>query len=97
MLNRLKSLLAAPPAVQPPSEALSTALLLLELASADFSSDDVELARVRSLLQARFALDAAALDALLVEARGQGPQLGVAAPVRWYAEQQSSMPTASAR
>lgn len=69
MLNRLKSLLAAPPAVQPPSEALSTALLLLELASADFSSDDIELARVRSLLQARFALDAAALDALLVEAR----------------------------
>ncbi len=69
MLNRLKNLLAAPSAPQPPSEALSTALLLLELGRADFSFDDVEMARIREVLQAHFALDAAALDALLDEAR----------------------------
>ena len=69
MLNRLKSLLGTPDAPKPPSEALSTALLLLELARADFEFDDVELSRVRELLQARFGLDGAALDALLAQAR----------------------------
>ncbi len=69
MLNRLKSLLGTSEAPKPPSEALSTALLLLELARADFEFDDVELSRVRELLQARFGLDGAALDALLAQAR----------------------------
>ncbi len=69
VLNRLKNLLSAPAAPKPPSEALSTALLLLELARADFEFDDTELGRVRELLQARYGLDPAALDALLDEAR----------------------------
>lgn len=70
VLNRLKNLLAKPDA-QPraPSEALSTALLLLELARADFAFDDIELARVRELLQARYGLDADAVDTLLTQAR----------------------------
>ena len=55
VLNRLKSLLGSPEAPKPPSEALSTALLLLELARADFAFEDIEMARVRELLQARFA------------------------------------------
>jgi len=69
VLNRLKSLLGSPEAPKPPSEALSTALLLLELARADFEFEEVELTRVRELLQARFGLDNAALDALLAQAR----------------------------
>ena len=72
MLNRLKSLLGSPvPPPQAPSEALSTALLLLELARSDFDFDDVELSRIRELLKARYGLDHAALDALLEDARAR--------------------------
>lgn len=74
MLNRLKSLLGSPESPKPPSEALSTALLLLELGRADFAFDDVEMARVRELLQARFGLDGGALDLLLTEARDKARQ-----------------------
>jgi uncharacterized tellurite resistance protein B-like protein len=68
LLNRLKSLLAAPPVDKGPTEALSTALLLLELARADFDLGVVELARVRELLASRYGLDAAALDRLIAQA-----------------------------
>jgi len=69
VLNRLKNLLGTPDAPKPPSESLSTALLLLELARADFEFEEVELTRVRELLQTRFGLDNAALDTLLAQAR----------------------------
>ena len=74
MLNRLKSLLGSPESPKPPSEALSTALLLLELARADFAFEAPELARIRELLQARYGLDGAALDTLLAEAGDQARQ-----------------------
>ena len=50
LLNRLKSLLAVPEAAKGPGESLSTALLLLELARADFDLGQVEMDRVRALL-----------------------------------------------
>lgn len=69
LLNRLKSLLAAPSQTDTrPSEALSTALLLLELARSDFDLGEIELARMRSLLAARYGLDDAALDTLIAQA-----------------------------
>ncbi len=70
MLNRLKALLGTPPSgTQPPSEALATALLLLELARSDFEIAEAEQQRIRDLLAQRFDLDATGLDALLEEAR----------------------------
>lgn len=51
-----------------PSEALSTALLLLELARADFDVADAEQARIRALLAERYALDEPALEQLLADA-----------------------------
>ena len=75
VLSRLRDLIAPKSATaKAPSEALSTALLLLELAAADFESDDVELERVGSLLCERYGLDSAALDQLLREARSRARQ-----------------------
>lgn len=70
MLNRLRGLLGgARSEPARPSEALATALLLLELARSDFEVTDTEQSRIRALLAGRFALDDAALDALLAEAQ----------------------------
>jgi len=70
MFNRLRGLLSSPGlSGNTPSEALSTALLLLELARSDFEVADVEQQRIGQLLADRFSLDQAALDALLEEAR----------------------------
>lgn len=70
MLNRLRALLGTPSnGASPPSEALATALLLLELARSDFEVADVEQQRIRELLAQRYGLDAPGLDALLEEAR----------------------------
>lgn len=75
VLSRLRDLIAPKSAAaKAPSEALSTALLLLELAAADFESDDAELARVGSLLCQHYGLDSAALDQLLTEARSRARQ-----------------------
>lgn len=75
LLNRLRELFAGDePGAGPPSEALSTALLLLELARADFEVEAVELNRIRTLLAQRYGLDDAALDALLEEARSSAAQ-----------------------
>ncbi|UYG06009.1 TerB family tellurite resistance protein [Halomonas sp. M4R1S46] len=52
-----------------PTLALATAVLLCEVARADYHLDDAELARLREVLDQRFALDASALDALLAQAR----------------------------
>lgn len=71
LLNRLKSLLAAPETAKGPSESLSTALLLLELARADFDFGSVERDRVRALLAERYRLDDAAVDALLAQANAR--------------------------
>lgn len=70
MLNRLKEWLgASAPADRAPSEALSTALLLLELARSDFDVAEAEQQRIRELLARRYALAPEALDQLLDEAR----------------------------
>lgn len=75
VLSRLRELIAPKSAVpSAPSEALSTALLLLELAAADFDSDDAELGRIGSLLSQHYGLDGAALDHLLVDARSRARQ-----------------------
>lgn len=71
LIDRLRELFATPSSRrEPPSEALATALLLLELARADFDVAEVEQRRIRELLASRYALDEAALDRLLEEARG---------------------------
>ncbi|GAC1625671.1 MAG: TerB family tellurite resistance protein [Nevskia sp.] len=70
MLNRLRALLGNPSReTRPPSEALATALLLLELARSDFEVAEVEQQRIRQLLAQRYGLDVPGLDALLDEAR----------------------------
>lgn len=74
VLSRLRDLLVPKPAEKAPSEALSTALLLLELAGSDFDTDDAELARIGSLLCQHYGLDGAALDQLLTEARSRARQ-----------------------
>lgn len=73
MFDRLKSLLAGPaPESGKPGEALSIALLLSELARADLDFAEVEQAKIRELLAARYGLDEAELDRLLAEARTRG-------------------------
>ncbi len=52
-----------------PSEELATALLLLELARSDFDLADTEQTRIRQLLARRYALDEAALEALMRDAQ----------------------------
>lgn len=74
LLNRLKSLLAVPEAAKGPGESLSTALLLLELARADFDLGQVEMDRVRALLAERYRLDGAAVEALLAQADARARQ-----------------------
>jgi uncharacterized tellurite resistance protein B-like protein len=73
MIEHLKKMFAGQPAARglleqrEPIE-LATAALLIELARSDFSESPAELDAIRQLLQKRFGLGAAALDALLVEA-----------------------------
>ncbi len=75
MFDRLRHLLAGPaPEALKPDETLSAALLLTELARADLEVAEVEQAKIRELLAARYALDDAALDRLLDEARTRGEQ-----------------------
>jgi uncharacterized tellurite resistance protein B-like protein len=52
-----------------PSERLSVALLLTELARADFQTPEVELQRIRELLMQRYQLDSAQAAELLEQAR----------------------------
>ena len=52
-----------------PSEQLSVALLLTELARADFQTPEVELQRIRELLMQRYQLDTAQAAELLEQAR----------------------------
>lgn len=47
---------------------LATAALMLEMAHADFSADESEIAVIRKLLKARFQLDTAELEALMERA-----------------------------
>lgn len=73
MIEHLKKMFAAQPAVRglleqrEPLE-LATAALLIELARSDFSESTAELDAIRQLLQKRFGLGAAALEALIAEA-----------------------------
>ncbi len=70
VLDQLRGFLGpAPAARQAPSEQLSVALLLTELARADFATPDVELQRIRDLLAQRYQLDPAQAAALLEQAR----------------------------
>jgi uncharacterized tellurite resistance protein B-like protein len=65
LLNRLRETLTPGPAPrQAPSEQLSVALLLMELARADYEMPQVELERIRELLARRYQLDAAQTAAL---------------------------------
>jgi uncharacterized tellurite resistance protein B-like protein len=73
MFDRLKSLLADPGAsIEKPDETLSAALLLTELARADLEFAEVEQAKIRELLAARYRLDDVAVDRLIAEARTKG-------------------------
>lgn len=74
MFDRLKSLLAgdAPGAHEAPSEPLSVALLLLELARSDFEIADTERRRVAEILARRYGLAADAAQALIQQAGAQG-------------------------
>jgi uncharacterized tellurite resistance protein B-like protein len=75
MIERLLGLLgAAAEAREPPSEQLSVALLLLELAHADFEFAQIEQERIRELLAQRYQLDPAQLEALMEQAQGVGRQ-----------------------
>jgi uncharacterized tellurite resistance protein B-like protein len=71
MLDRLKALFQGPPPKAPPSEALSTALLLVELARADFEIAEAERGRIVELLAQRFGLTADQAAALFEQARDQ--------------------------
>jgi len=70
MFDRLRSLLSGDAASgrAAPTAPLSTAVLLLELARADFEIAAAERARVSVLLARRYALQPAALDALMRQA-----------------------------
>ena len=66
----LRSVLGPGPARrEAPSEQLSVALLLTELARADFQTPEVELQRIRELLAQRYQLDAAQAVQLLQQAQ----------------------------
>jgi uncharacterized tellurite resistance protein B-like protein len=72
MFDRLLSLLNGPATTrQAPDEQLSVALLLLELARADFEMPEVERRRILELLAQRYGLDAAQAEALLQQAQGE--------------------------
>jgi uncharacterized tellurite resistance protein B-like protein len=68
MFEKLKELIAGPAPQEPPSQMLSTALLLVEMARADFDLADTERARVQELLAGHFGLDAVQAAALFEEA-----------------------------
>lgn len=73
MLDQLKRIFGGEPAAagvmqtREPRD-LATASLLVELARADFSESTAEIGAIRHVLQRRFRLDEATLDALLVKA-----------------------------
>jgi uncharacterized tellurite resistance protein B-like protein len=70
ILDQLAGLFGPAPAPrQPPSEQLAVALLLLELARADFEFPEVERLKIRDLLAQRYGLDAAQAEALLGQAQ----------------------------
>ncbi|MDB5986730.1 MAG: uncharacterized protein JWR16_1783 [Nevskia sp.] len=73
MFDRLRSLLSGDAASgrAAPSEQLSTALLLLELARADFEIAAVERARVGAMLAQRYGLPPAAAEALMQQAEAE--------------------------
>jgi uncharacterized tellurite resistance protein B-like protein len=70
MLDRLLGLLGGGPgpARERPSEPLAVALLLLELARADFELPEVELGKIRQLLEQRYRLEPGQAEALLQQA-----------------------------
>ena len=68
MFERLKALLAGPPPKEPPSQALSTALLLVELARSDFDIAEAERDRILDLLARHFGLGPEQAAALFEEA-----------------------------
>jgi uncharacterized tellurite resistance protein B-like protein len=73
MFERLLNLLNGPAAArQAPDEALSVALLLLELARSDYEFPEVEQRRIVELLGQRYGLDAAQSEALLLRAQAAG-------------------------
>lgn len=74
MLDRLLGLLGdgARATREKPSEQLSVALLLLELARSDFDLAEVEQARIRELLGQRYGLSPEQLQALLEQAQAAG-------------------------
>ena len=69
MLRALRRLFGRPQEAAAPSGALSTALLLVELARADFEIAGVESSRIVELLSAHFGLDAAQARDLFDQAR----------------------------
>jgi len=69
MLEKLKSWLQpAKPEADTPSIELASAVLMLDIAVADDSIDVDEVAGIRELLRAEFALDAATLDSVIDQA-----------------------------
>lgn len=76
MFDRLLNLLSAggTPGTETPSEQLATALLLIEMASADFEFADVERSRIAGLLAAHFGMDAADVEALIHSAQQRARQ-----------------------
>ena len=75
MFDRLLSLLNGPAAERRvPDEALSVALLLLELARADYEFPEVERQRIVELLAQRYNLDNARTEALLQQAQAAGSE-----------------------
>jgi uncharacterized tellurite resistance protein B-like protein len=68
MFERLKALFEGPAPQEPPSQMLSTALLLVEMARSDFDLADTERQRVQELLARHFGLDAGQAAALFDEA-----------------------------
>jgi uncharacterized tellurite resistance protein B-like protein len=71
MFDRLKALFGGPAPQPAPDEPLAAALLLLELARADFETAEVEQAKVAELLAHRYGLDPAQTQVLMQRARSQ--------------------------
>ncbi len=73
MIEHLRKIFGGEPEVRGVLEGrepleLATAALLVELARSDFSESSVEFDAIRQLLRKRFELDAAQLEALMVDA-----------------------------
>jgi len=72
MFDRLRALLASGETErQSPAESLCVAVLLLELARADFEFAGIEREAIRALLRQRYGLDVTQAEALLSEAQAQ--------------------------